>query len=275
MNVATQRIISAAILLPVVIAILWYGGWPLIALAFLTAILAGIEYVQMLRRRGYRLSLAIVLAMAFVWLADAFWGDGHFLAFATALVVLSAAAWQVFHFRKEEAPAATWALNVAGGLYLGVGGAYLIRLRLLPGGAWLILTALPVVWIADSFAYWIGRRWGRHKMAPALSPKKSWEGYAAEVISGLLFGAFFGWMWPRLGGVASGLTPMRGLLLGGILAALTPLGDFFVSLIKREVGVKDSGKLIPGHGGAFDRVDSLLWAGFIAWALATLWLGIS
>ncbi len=274
MNPATQRIISAAILLPIVIVILWYGGWVFAALAYLIAVLAGIEYVQMLKRKGYHLSLPLVLAMTSIWLGDALWSDGRYLAPATALVVLATAAWQIFHFQQEKEPTATWALNVAGGLYLGVGGAYLIRLRMLPGGVWLILTALPVVWIADSFAYWIGRRWGRHKMAPTLSPKKSWEGYAAEVISGLLFGAFFGWLWPTLGGEASRLTPLRGLILGGALAILTPLGDLFVSLIKREVGVKDSGKLIPGHGGAFDRVDSLLWAGFIAWTLATLWLGI-
>ncbi len=269
MNSAVLRIISAIVLLPIVVAVLWYGGWPFVLMAVLVAFLAAVEYVQMLRRKGYRPSLIVVLAMILVWIGSVF-VDGHYLAPSVALVVLAASAWQLRRSDEEE-PTATWALALAGGLYLGVGGAYLVRLRWMPGGRWLILTALPVVWIADSCAYWIGRRWGRHKMAPRISPKKSWEGYAAEVVGGLLFGAFFGWLWPRLGAAGTGLTAWRGCVLGGLLAVLTPLGDFFISLIKRDVGVKDSGKLIPGHGGALDRIDSLLWAGFITWAVATWW----
>ncbi len=271
MNAAMLRVISAAVLLPIVIAVLWYGGWPFTFLVILTAWLAGLEYVQLLRRKGYRLPPGIVLAMIFVWLSEALWARGWLPAMVTA-VVLAASAWQLSHFGDKD-PTATWALALAGGLYLGIGGHYLVRLRFAEGGRWLLLTALPLVWIADSFAYWIGRRWGRHKMAPRISPKKSWEGYTAEVLSGLIFGAGFGWLWPALG-VESPLTPWRGLVLGGLLATLTPLGDFFISLIKRDVGVKDSGRLIPGHGGILDRIDSLLWAGIITWGLAMFWQAI-
>lgn len=263
------RIISAAILLPTAIAALVFGGWPFTLLVTAAVLLAGLEYTQLVRRKGYAVSPVWVWAITLIWLADARWELGAGLGLGLALVTLAASGWQVVQ-RNGDTPSASWALALAGGLYLGVGGAYLLRLRFGVDGLWWALTALPAVWVGDSAAYFVGRRWGRHKMLPAVSPGKSWEGYAAEVVGGLLAGAFLGWLWPCVAGAALTLTLWRGMLVGGLLAALTPLGDFFVSVIKREVGVKDSGTLIPGHGGAFDRIDSLLWAGVLACALVAL-----
>lgn len=188
-------------------------------------------------------------------------------------MTLLTAGWILYRRHRHPTvadPTAEWALTLAGGMYLGIGGAYLWHMRALPDGLWWTLTTLPIVWISESMAYFVGRRWGRHKMSPTISPGKSWEGYAGEVVSGTLTGLLLGWLWPSVASGAIGLTPLKGLVLGAIISALTTGGDFFVSVIKREVGVKDTGTLIPGHGGVFDRIDSLLWVGFVTWAIATL-----
>lgn len=265
------RIISAAVLLPVAIAAIVYGGWPFTLLVTVAIGAASWEYVQMLRRKGYTLSPVWMWLIILIWLADARFGLGEWLRLGLALVMLAASGWQVLRRSKVD-PTASWALPLAGGLYLGIGGAYLLRLRLGVDGLWWVLLALPVVWIGDSAAYFVGRRYGQHKMIPAVSPGKSWEGYAAEVVGGLTAGALLGWVWPHVAGGALTLNWWRGLLVGGLLAAATPLGDFFISLIKREVGVKDSGNLIPGHGGALDRIDSLLWTGVLTYAALQLLL---
>lgn len=267
------RLISIAVLLPVVLVILVVGQWPLALLLGALMALSSIEYAHMLKRSGYTLALPCMFAFNLLWLADALWGAGQWLAPGLAGLTLLTAGWILYRRDRhpaEPAPTAEWALTLAGGMYLGIGGAYLWRMRALPDGLWWTLTALPVVWVGESAAYLVGRRWGRHKMSPSISPGKSWEGYAGEIISGTLTGWALGWLWPAVAPGAISLTPGKGMLLGAIIAALTTAGDFFVSVIKREVGVKDTGTLIPGHGGVFDRVDSLLWAGFVTWAVVTL-----
>ncbi len=260
------RVISALILLPAVLMAIIAGGWVFAAVVLLALGLAGLEYAKLLSLKGYTLSLFVVWAVVLLWWGDALWGQGAWLGPGMTFLVLLGAASQLFRPGAKD-PTATWALSLSGGLYLAVGGAYLLRLRALPEGLWWTLTALPVVWIADSAAYLIGRRWGTHKMAPKLSPGKSWEGYAAEVVGGLLSGLLLGALWGYVGGPLTTLSPWRGMVLGGVLAVLTPLGDLFISMIKREVGVKDSGNLIPGHGGMLDRIDSLLWTGFLSWVV--------
>jgi phosphatidate cytidylyltransferase len=117
-------------------------------------------------------------------------------------------------------------------------------------GAWLILFVSVCVWASDTCAYFVGRTLGRHKLAPALSPNKSIEGAVAGLVGALLLGAAFG-VWIHL--------PLRaGLVIGLLAGLLGPLGDLFESALKRELGIKDFGRLMPGHGGALDRIDSLL-----------------
>ena len=126
-----------------------------------------------------------------------------------------------------------------------------------------MLLALPIVWLVDAGAYLVGTRLGRHKLAPRLSPHKTWEGYFGGVIFGVLGGTILGGLIFVLNGSATAINPLRGAMLGLVLAVLTPLGDLGESLIKRQVGAKDSGDLLPGHGGVFDRIDSWLWAGVL------------
>ncbi len=128
-----------------------------------------------------------------------------------------------------------------------------------------VLFLFLVVWVCDSGAYYFGRRFGRRRLAPVVSPKKTWEGSVAGLACATVFGAAAGLWWfvPELG-------PWRGALAGALASTAGQLGDLVESLWKRGAGVKDSGVFLPGHGGFYDRVDSLLFAGpvvaaFIAW----------
>jgi phosphatidate cytidylyltransferase len=122
------------------------------------------------------------------------------------------------------------------------------------------LLVLSAVWIADSGAYFIGRAFGKHKLSPRLSPKKTWEGYLGGVLTGTIGTALMALLFMNLAGPDTTIALWKGALLGLILSVLTTLGDLGESMFKRQVGVKDSSNLIPGHGGVFDRIDSWLWA---------------
>ncbi len=268
-----RRVISAAILIPLVLGMIWLGRWPFALLILVATLLAGWEYKEMFARKGLKLALPLIWAFDGLWLMNAQWEQKPWFEAGLALLVLLNVLWTLYERTRhpdQKDPTERWAMTIAGGLYLGMGGAYLMRLRGLPDGLWWTLTTLPVIWISDSAAYYVGRRYGRHKMAPTISPGKSWEGYAGEITAGLLSGALLGWIWSALAAEPITLTPWNGMILGGLLAILSPAGDFFISMMKREVGVKDSSTLIPGHGGVFDRIDSLLWAGIIGFAVATL-----
>lgn len=119
-----------------------------------------------------------------------------------------------------------------------------------------VLFLLLLVWVCDSCAYYLGRRFGAHRLAPVVSPKKSWEGSAAGLVGATIFGAAAGswWLMPELGA-------LRGALAAALASTAGQLGDLVESLWKRGAGVKDSGTFLPGHGGFYDRIDSLLFAG--------------
>ena len=110
-----------------------------------------------------------------------------------------------------------------------------------------------------------GRAYGKHKMAPRLSPKKSWEGYAASVFTGMVTGAFYVYVFKIFGNLTSDITIWQGAIMGLLLGALPPLGDLGESMITRQSGIKDSSDIIPGHGGFFDRIDSWLWGAVIGY----------
>jgi phosphatidate cytidylyltransferase len=267
------RILSAAVLLPLAIFSIIVGGWFYSLLIITLSFLACAEYVQLLKLKSYKLALPAVLALCAVWQFGALWGEGTWFTPTFAAIIAVITFWELmqrhYHPNKND-PTADWAMTLAGGLYIGIGSSFLLRLRDVDNGMWWTFTALPIIWISESGAYFIGKRYGKHKMSPTISPGKSWEGYAAQVISGILTGGFAGWLLPRLAGSVANLNVWTGMGMGLLLSTLSHLGDFFVSMIKREVGVKDSGTLIPGHGGAFDRIDSLLWAGGLAWAFIKL-----
>jgi phosphatidate cytidylyltransferase len=262
------RLISALILLPIGIAIILTGGGLFdLAMACIFT-LAVYEFVQLMRTGKFAPNL--IFAVAFVWvlLLDAVLPRLNLPGPALALLLIAALAWQMR--QRSGSPTANWALTVAGGIYLGVAGAHFILLRQLNDGQWWLLLALAGTWLADSGAYFIGRKFGVHKMTPSLSPKKSWEGLAGGVAFGVIFSALLAVVLSQVLNVY--LPWWAGAVLGLIGALIGVLGDLSISMIKREVGAKDSGHIIPGHGGVLDRLDSLLFTivvsyYFIVWAV--------
>jgi len=262
------RLLSAAVLLPIVVYCVYQGGVLFGVLVVVWLSVAGIEFWRLSSSKRFHPALAFVLGMIWLFLLDAQFAKVDLLGPGLAALVLVSLGWQVFH--RRETPVADWALAVAGGLYLGVCGACWIKLRQLePDGLWWMLTILPSIILADTGAYFVGRAWGRHLLAPALSPGKTWEGYAGGVFTGGLLTGLLGVLWHRVAGAGT-VSGFDGLIFGLIISIVAPLGDLVVSMLKREADVKDTSHIIPGHGGALDRIDSVLWTGVIGYYLV-LW----
>ena len=261
-----RRLLTALLLLALLLPIAFLGGTPYVILVAFFASTAAWEYGLMLRSRTFEPSLIIMVGgVLLILAARAFRPQAASLVLTAS--VLAAMTWHLVRYEQgREHAAADLAMSIAGIVYLGWIGAYLVDLRLLPNGVWWLLLVLTTVWVADSAAYFVGVRYGRHKMSPRLSPKKSWEGYVAGIIAGTLFSGLLGGLFTRFGG--PNLSAVQVMPLGFALSTLTTLGDLGESLFKRYAGVKDSGDFLPGHGGAFDRIDSLIWAG----ALGYYWI---
>ncbi|RDI75180.1 CDP-diglyceride synthetase [Gaiella occulta] len=247
-----SRIAVALALLPVVFGIVWLGGWWLTGLA-LTAGILGLHELYTMGRRlrpivlggyiGLLLTLVGAQAGGIPWLAG---------GIVSTLLV----SFVVFGF-SDARPSATAAISLTllGAVWVGGGLAHLLLLRSLPGdGRLLIVTVLLAVFADDTAAFFVGRAIGRHKMAPSISPGKSWEGFLGGSVAAMTV-AFFALYGQHV------LTNVEALALGAAVAVAAALGDLFESALKRDLGVKDSGRLLAGHGGVLDRVDSLLWAG--------------
>jgi phosphatidate cytidylyltransferase len=269
--VLRTRVLTAAVLIPIAIGLIYLGGFAFLALVVVMLSLAEAEFCRLMAQDNFRPALVFGIGMVWLFLLGAQFPQLEILQPGLALILFASLAWQMAH--RQGSPVADWALTVAGGLYLGICGACMTKIRGLDDGFWWMLTALFSIMGADSSAYFIGRAWGRHKMAPSLSPGKTWEGYIAGVVTGVLITSLLVSLWrtPTNGDVIANI--VHGSILGLLVAALAPLGDLVVSMIKRQVGAKDSGSILPGHGGALDRLDSLLWTAVISYYYI-LWFAI-
>lgn len=267
----TQRLLVTVVLLPIGIAVIHFGGWVYATFITLLLGLAAWEFGGLFRADGFQPSSGLIVAgtvaLALSRQADRFESAPWILL----IFVMTSLAYHLVSYERGRDKAATdLSITLAGGLYIGWLGAYLVSLRILPDGKWWVLVVLPAVWLADGGAYFIGRAFGKHKMVPRLSPNKSWEGYLAGILVGTVGTAGLAALWRLSAGQESAVTPGMGALIGFLLAIITPLGDLGESMIKRQVGVKDSSHLLPGHGGMFDRMDSWLWAAPIGYYLILL-----
>jgi len=262
------RALSALILIPVAGWTVWAGGGWFFAAVLLAASLAGYEFSQLMRRGGYAPAPVFILAFIGMFALDAQFPSLHIARPGLAMILILSISWQLFQ-SQSSAPTVDWALTIAGGLYVGWLSAHMISLRALPEGlAWTSL-ALLATWGSDTAAYLIGSAIGRHKLWPRLSPGKTWEGIGGGIVGGLLIGGVVGSLAMQWVGA---IGPVHGLLVGFLASAVGPLGDLAISMMKRQVHVKDSGHIIPGHGGFLDRTDSLLFVVTITYYYAT-WLG--
>jgi phosphatidate cytidylyltransferase len=265
-----KRTVVTLILLPLGLAVIAWGGWLYYGLIALILGLAAFEYVRLFQAGGLNPAGIFVIGGTLVLAVQRAISGFDNAPLAFSLIILLAMTYHLFQYEQGSERAGTdFAVTLSGILYIGWLGAYLISLRMLPDGLWWLLTVLPAVWLADTGAYLVGSRFGRHKMTPRLSPKKSWEGYLGGILLSVPLTALLATLWPVWAGPGLAITPLRAALLALVLSVLTILGDLGESMLKRQVGMKDSGNLLPGHGGVFDRIDSWLWAAVIGYYLIT------
>lgn len=258
----SYRVLSAVILIPLVALMVYLGGVWFLTLVLVAVGIAAWEYVSLVRKGGYQPSYVFALALVCLFILDAYHPQWGLLRPGLALILALSLIWQLFQ-KNSPTPTEDWGLPIAGGLYLGWFGSHFISLRSLDNGLAWMAYALLVIWATDSGAYFVGTRWGRHQMSPRWSPRKTWEGAFGGLVAGLAVSMLLAW-WFRLG---MGTGPIIGVLI----PTLTPFGDLAISMVKREVKVKDSGHIIPGHGGFLDRIDSLLFTVVIVYYYA-LWI---
>ncbi len=258
------RFIASLVLAAVGIPLIILGGIPYFVLIAAFLCIAAWEYARLFRTAGFQPAEILtvagtgILAVTRVYLPE-------YAGAALALLILGAMCWHLVAFEEGRDQAATdFAITLGGIVYLGWIGAYLIELRNLPDGMWWFWLILPSVWIADTAAYFIGKAVGGPKLCPRVSPGKTWEGYVGGIIGASLISAALTLLWQRLG-ASSAVSPQHGFFIGLLVSVVSPLGDIGISMFKRYAGVKDSGRLIPGHGGFLDRVDALIIAGLLGY----------
>ncbi len=253
-----SRVLVAVVGVPLVLGIVYLGGWWLFALAAIATVLALHEYA--LLTRSLRPVILAAYAGALLSLLGARLGglEWTVAGFLSTLVLAF-----LLHWVAETRQSATVAIasTVLGAGWIGLCLAHFLLLRAIPdNGRLAIFTVLLAVWAGDIGAFFAGRMIGRHKLAPMLSPGKTWEGFlfgAAATIF-VAFVALYDQHYLSIG---------ESLLLGLVIAIAGPVGDLFESALKRDMQVKDTGRLLAAHGGVLDRIDSLLFAAVASYYL--------
>jgi phosphatidate cytidylyltransferase len=249
-----SRILVTVVALPIVLYLVWLGGWWIASLALIAAVLA-LHELYVMGRSLRPLVLAGYAGATMTIVGAEAGGFPWMLGGALATLPLAFVLYGVAETRQS----ATVALGttVLGVVWIAVGLGHLVLLRDIPDhGRLAVFTVLLAVFADSTFAYLVGRAIGRHRLAPSISPGKSVEGFLAGTIAAVAV-AFFALYEER----DTFLSIWQALVFGAIIAAAEPLGDLFESAIKRDLQVKDSGRLLAGHGGMLDRIDSLLFAG--------------
>lgn len=244
------RIISALVGLPILLFFIYLGGGPF---AFMVAVLATVglyEFARMAQGKQQFLFVPVLLGV-WVMLAGSYWQLENWSALGilvTFCMVFVTAVFQFPAFNVEDI-----AINFLGLIYIGWTLAHLIAFDGLGDGRILVLYLFVAIWSSDSGAYFVGRFLGRHKLCPRVSPKKTVEGSVGGIVTTCvllsLLNAYFAM-----------LPPVATVVIAVAISIIGQIGDLIESLIKRYYGVKDSGKLIPGHGGVLDRFDSIMLA---------------
>lgn len=265
-----KRVAFAAIAIPAVLLIVWLGGWGLAALIALIGFLGTRELYELADKGNARpshtfglLTCAVLPFVVQAVLVDP--GSAtltlHYWPEVAALWLIVLLSLQLFTRTPNDKPLASTAITMFGVAYSGALPAFLLDIRVAGGGerswagAWLVFMPLVITWICDTAAMFGGRAFGTTKLAPTVSPGKTRAGAVAGVVGGLATAVAFNLLFLRP--VGRELTLTQALIIGGVLSVVGQIGDLAESLFKREVGVKDSSALIPGHGGVLDRLDSL------------------
>jgi phosphatidate cytidylyltransferase len=281
-----QRVITALLLIPLPVAAIWFGEPWFTSLITIFGVLAAFEFYHLGSNAGF--SPAIYLGLIFTLIFIISRNPDLLSRLETnldpaliSLLMLAAALiltliWIILR-RPKGGAITSWVWSIAGILYAGWLLGYVVSLRgLADGRSWIFFILLATV-ASDTVAFFIGRAFGRHKLAPQISPNKTWEGAIAGVIGAVIFSLLF----PPAELFSAtnpfhihGLSYGEAIILGVLVSIFGQTGDLAESLLKRKTGVKDSGSLLPGHGGILDRLDSIIFAGVVVYYFAVLYKGL-
>jgi len=274
-----QRWLTALIAIPVVLVFVWFGGWWAFVATAIVVVISCLEFHAMLLHIGQRPLIWISLGLSIVFLISAMLPQQHLLILEIGIGASILLSFPLFFWRENlDGALVDWALTLAIAFYIGWPMSLLLLLRqyepavlypasggwlYLPREIWWLMTMFLGVWLFDGAAFFTGRYFGRHKLAPLISPGKTWEG----VIGGLV-ACMIACLVTTV--VPLGVPWYLAILLAVLLGGAATLGDLSESLIKRQTHVKDSGQIMPGHGGMLDRLDSILFAIIVVYIFAQL-----
>jgi phosphatidate cytidylyltransferase len=272
-----QRWLTAVVAIPIVLIFVWFGGWLGFVAALLVVLFGTIELHNMMLHAGHRPLIVVSLGLSVLFLVAAMFQEERLLLLEIGLgaAVLVSLPWLFFR-KKLEGALVDWALTMSFSIYLGWPMSFFLLLRgyqagtipgpggawfYLPPGAWWVLVVLIGVWGFDAAAFFAGHYFGRHKLAPRISPAKTWEGalggFVLSIATALLLTV-----------IPLGVPWYLAIVLGILIGVAAILGDLAESLIKRQTNVKDSGTIMPGHGGILDRMDSALFVVIVVYVFS-------
>jgi phosphatidate cytidylyltransferase len=257
------RVLTAVVGIPIILAVDYAGGWVFAAVVTLAALAAQFEMVRLLRAGGHRPAVVLCLLFTGALAALPAW-HGDVQDRWVGVMVLAIALIGAYYLLPHVYPVGllNWALSVAAIVYVGLLIGHLTLLRSAHHGARWIALVLVMTWAYDTGAYFAGRSFGKHGFMRHVSAKKTVEG----VVGGLVLAALAG----LAASPALSLRIWQGPVLGLAIGVVAQTGDLVESMIKRQTGAKDSGGIVPGHGGLLDRIDSLLFTGVLGFYAAAL-----
>ena len=263
-----QRLLTAGVVIPVLLVLFYLGGLWFLGLAEFVILIGMLEFCRMVNAKGFPAHAILGTIAALCLGVAAYFARLDLIVMILTLAGLAILAAQISSKDLKTAINSTSA-TMMGVIYVGFFLCHIVLLRNWDGtkgkvdiGLFLIVLTIAITFLNDAGAFFIGRKWGKHKMTPVISPKKSWEGVGGAIVFGIAGSALTKLVFDRWI-LTTNLAWVHCIILGALLVCAAIVGDLVESLFKRDAGIKDSGTLLPGHGGAFDRIDSLIWAGVL------------
>ena len=259
-----ERVFSSVLIVALIFGGLYIGGWVWLGLVMLLILGELKEYADILKKRGHRVPLPLLSILAVLMVGMQSYNIGIISEFALVVSFMAMVVWLI----STQDDFANYAYGLVGYMMLAWAPSFLVCLQNMAEGWRITLLAFLIVWATDAGAYCIGMLWGRHKLAPVISPKKSWEGAIGGTLCCMLVLLFYNYFFLHYAWWFI-------ILLALLCSVAGQVGDLLESWLKRWAGVKDSGDLIPGHGGLMDRFDSMLLVAPLLYYLLILYHSIA